>query len=46
MMTEAEKAAAYDQLRERADKLGFPTINDALDTIDEGAGAEPANEEA
>lgn len=40
-MTEQEKAAAYDQLRQRADSMGFASVNDALDRVDEGAGGEP-----
>lgn len=31
---EQDKAEAYDQLRQRADDLGFASVNDALDALE------------
>lgn len=40
LMRQQDKVEAYDQLRARADELGFPSVNHALDALEELKGKE------
>lgn len=44
-MTTEEKAAAYEQCAARADTLGFPTVNDALDAAERVSGYDEQGED-
>lgn len=35
LMQAQDKIEAYDQLRERTDKMGFASVNHALDALEE-----------
>ena len=34
LMNDQDKIEAYDQLRQRTDEMGYPSVNDALDAIE------------
>lgn len=38
LQADREKIEAYDQLRHRAGKLGYPSVNHALDDLEELSG--------
>lgn len=40
LMQQSDKAEAYDQLKARAVELGFPSVNHALDALEELRGKE------